>query len=88
MQMVLGKRLPITAGTLELAGVSGPVRISRDALGVAYVNADSDTDAWFGLGFAHGQDRAFQLESIPLSIAWSQLKLATMVVDTLEIRPE
>ena len=64
MQLVLGKRLPITTGTLEVAGVSGPVRIGRDGYGVAYVDAASDTDAWFGLGFVHGQDRAFQLESI------------------------
>jgi penicillin amidase len=64
LQMVLGKRLPITAGTLEVEGVSGPVRIGRDEFGVAYVDAENDADAWFGLGFAHGQDRAFQLESI------------------------
>ncbi len=64
MRAVLGKRLPITEGSLEVTGVSGTVRIGRDAYGVAYVDAGSDADAWFGLGFAHGQDRAFQLESI------------------------
>ena len=48
MQMALGKRLPISSGALEVAGVSGPVRIGRDSYGVAYVDAASDTDAWFG----------------------------------------
>jgi penicillin amidase len=64
MQLVLGKRLPITEGSLEIRGISGAVHIGRDTYGVAYVDADSATDAWFGLGFVHGQDRAFQLESI------------------------
>ena len=64
MRLVLGKRLPITEGSLQVPGVSGTVRIGRDEYGVAYVDADSDADAWFGLGFAHGQDRAFQLETI------------------------
>ncbi len=64
MQAVLGKRLPITEGSLDVAGVDATVRIGRDAYGIAYVDADTDADAWFGLGFVHGQDRAFQLESI------------------------
>jgi penicillin amidase len=64
MRAVLGKRLPITEGSLEVAGVDAGVRIGRDAYGIAYVDADSDADAWLGLGFVHGQDRAFQLESI------------------------
>jgi penicillin amidase len=64
MRAVLGKRLPITEGSLEVAGVDAGVRIGRDAYGIAYVDADTDADAWFGLGFVHGQDRAFQLESI------------------------
>lgn len=38
------------------------MRIGRDAWGIAYVDARSDADAWYGLGFCHGQDRAFQLE--------------------------
>ena len=64
MRAVLGKRLPIVEGSLEVPGVSGTVRLGRDAYGVTYVDAGTDVDAWFGLGFAHGQDRAFQLESI------------------------
>ncbi|HYQ16054.1 MAG TPA: penicillin acylase family protein [Polyangiaceae bacterium] len=34
----------------------------RDRYGVAYVDAHDEADAWFGLGFCHGQDRAGQLE--------------------------
>jgi len=64
LKALLGKRLPVTGGTLEVPGITGTVRIGRDAYGVVYVEADNDNDAWFGHGFAHGQDRAFQIESI------------------------
>lgn len=60
----LGRRLPPTNGTLRVAGPEGAVRIGRDRWGVAYVEAGNDADAWFGLGFCHGQDRAFQLDML------------------------
>lgn len=63
-QLLLGKRLPITGGTLQVTGVQGDVLIRRDRYGIAYVEAGNDEDAWFGLGFCQGQDRAFQLEQI------------------------
>ncbi len=59
--LLLGKRLPPHDGTLHVA-CEGPVRVRRDAFGVAYVDADSERDAWFGLGFCHAQDRSGQLE--------------------------
>ena len=58
----LGAREPILSGTLRLAGVRDRVVVRRDAHGVAYVEAQSDADAFFGLGFCQAQDRAFQLE--------------------------
>jgi penicillin amidase len=38
------------------------VRIDRDDWGIPHIQAENEPDAWFGLGFCHGQDRAFQLE--------------------------
>jgi penicillin amidase len=38
------------------------VRIARDADGIPLITAASDPDAAFGLGFAHAQDRLFQME--------------------------
>ncbi len=64
MRALLGKRLPITAGTMRVPGITGTVHIARDGYGVAYIDADNDVDAWFGHGFVQGQDRAFQIESI------------------------
>jgi penicillin amidase len=59
---LLGRRLPRTSGTLRVTGAHGPVRIRRDGWGIPHIDAGSEADAWFGLGFCHAQDRAFQLE--------------------------
>ena len=59
---VLGRRLPRTRGELRVSGIGEVVAIGRDRWGIPYVEAANDADAWFGLGFCHGQDRGFQLE--------------------------
>src|SRR2546430_14739162 len=63
-RLLLGRRLPVTSGTLRVAGVRGRLRIDRDQWGIPHIDAANDHDAWFGLGFCQGQDRAFQLETI------------------------
>ncbi|KNZ31616.1 MAG: penicillin amidase [Methylibium sp. NZG] len=55
--------LPLTDGSIVVAGPHAPVRIERDALGVPTIKATSIDDAVFGLGFAHAQDRLWQLET-------------------------
>jgi len=62
--LLLGRRLPVTSGTLEVPGVGAPIRIERDRWGVPSITAAGDEDAWFGLGFCQGQDRTFQLEAM------------------------
>ena len=54
--------LPPADGRVIKAGVSQPVELSRDENGVAVVNARTDRDAFFAIGFAHAQDRMWQLE--------------------------
>ena len=61
-RLLLGRRLPVTNGTFEITGITGPVLIRRDHYGIPYIEAQNDEDAWYGLGFCQGQDRAFQLE--------------------------
>jgi acyl-homoserine lactone acylase PvdQ len=63
-RLLLGRRLPILDGTVEVTGIHQQVTIRRDAYGVPYIEAQNDEDAWYGLGFCHGQDRAFQLEGL------------------------
>src|SRR5947209_12684712 len=62
-RLLLGRRLPITEGTLAVDGLSRPGTIRRDGWGVPHITADTDADAWFALGFCVAQDRSFQLES-------------------------
>jgi penicillin G amidase len=54
--------LPVAGGRVIKAGVSQPVELTRDENGVVVVNAQTDRDAFFAIGFAHAQDRMWQLE--------------------------
>src|SRR4051812_33532028 len=54
--------LPQVGGSISVAGLSAPVEIARDDRGVPTINAKSLNDAYFALGFAHAQDRLFQME--------------------------
>jgi penicillin amidase len=54
--------LPATEGRLQLPGLDAPVRIERDAQGVPTIRAATRDAALFGLGFAHAQDRLWQME--------------------------
>ena len=60
----LGRRLPRTRGAMAVAGLGHEVVVDRDRWGIPHIEAGSDADAWFALGFCHGQDRSFQLELI------------------------
>ncbi len=54
--------LPEQQGTLAVKGIGSQTRVLRDSLGVPYIEANSDSDAYFALGFVHAQDRLFQME--------------------------
>jgi penicillin amidase len=58
----LRQSLPQIDGTLTLSGLGAPVEIVRDRHGVPHIYAGSVEDAYFGLGFAHAQDRLWQME--------------------------
>src|SRR4051794_14245839 len=62
LRLALGRRLPTTSGELRVRGPSAPVTIRRDKWGVPHIDAATDADAAFALGFCQGQDRAGQLE--------------------------
>lgn len=54
--------LPELDGTIAVAGLQAPVEIARDDRGVPTIRAASLDDAYFAIGFAHAQDRLFQME--------------------------
>lgn len=60
----LRSSLPQVDGRITVQGISAPVTIARDADGVPLITASDDADAAFGLGFAHAQDRLFQMETM------------------------
>ncbi len=61
--------LPRLDGELKLAGLSAPVTVERDALGVPTIRAASRADVARALGFLHAQDRFFQMDLMRRSAA-------------------
>ncbi len=58
----LRQSLAQTRGEIRVAGISGSVTIVRDQNGVAHITGTTETDAIFGLGFVHTQERLWQME--------------------------
>jgi len=54
--------LPEHEGTLQVGSLPHPLQIVRDDAGVAAITAQTESDALFGLGYAHAQDRLWQIE--------------------------
>ncbi len=55
--------LPVLDGTVTMAaGLTAPVKIERDALGVPTITGASRADVARALGFLHAQDRFFQMD--------------------------
>lgn len=59
---VLSLSLPALDGKGHSEAINESVIISRDVLGQAVIKAQSHNDAAYGLGYAHGQDRFFQMD--------------------------
>ncbi|MCS6910935.1 MAG: penicillin acylase family protein, partial [Anaerolineales bacterium] len=53
---------PQTTGTIQAAGLRGPVEIIRDANGIPHIYADNAHDLFFAQGFVHAQDRFWQMD--------------------------
>jgi len=54
--------LPPAAGYIAVQGLEHSVTITRSHYGVPTIFAQNDHDAAFALGFAHAQDRLFQMD--------------------------
>ncbi|QOL80228.1 penicillin acylase family protein [Pseudooceanicola spongiae] len=55
------RSLPDYDKTLSVKGISAPVEIVRDNANVPHIFGKSDADVYFGLGYAHAQDRLWQM---------------------------
>lgn len=61
--ITLRRPLPTTSGTVTVGVVDSPAWISRDANGVPHVSGATDADLFRAQGYAHAQDRYFDMDS-------------------------
>ncbi len=57
----LSRSLPDYNATWNVSGIAAPVEIVRNTSDVPHIFASSDNDAYYALGFAHAQDRLWQM---------------------------
>jgi penicillin G amidase len=67
--------LPQLEGRRALAGLSAPVEVERDDLGVPTIHAANRLDAARALGFLHSQDRFFQMDLLRRQAAGEMAEL-------------
>jgi penicillin amidase len=58
---VLSRSIPDYDRTWTVQGISGPAEIVRSTANVPHIFGPADADVFFGLGFAHAQDRLWQM---------------------------
>ena len=56
--------LPDIEGSVTVAGLDAPASIERDKQGIPVITAATRTDLAFATGYAHAQDRFFQMDLI------------------------
>ncbi len=56
------KSHPSVSGTYEVNGLRDSLSIYRNPSGIPHVIATSDEDVFFGIGYAHAQDRLWQMD--------------------------
>ena len=59
---IVSRSLPQLDGTISVAGVGDDVTIVRDKNGVPTITGTDRIDVAFATGFAHSQDRYFQMD--------------------------
>ena len=47
---------------IQAEGISSPVNITFDDMGVPHIYAESERDAMFGLGYVHASERLWQMD--------------------------
>ena len=60
----LSRSLPDYSEDFTLSGVSAPVEIVRNNANVPHIFGKTDEDVYFALGFAHAQDRLWQMTQL------------------------
>ena len=61
LYFLLSRSLPDYDKTISVTGITAPVEIVHDNANVPHIFAENDADVFFGLGYAHAQDRLWQM---------------------------
>ena len=80
------RSLPDYAGTFMVSGISAPVEIVRDNANVPHIFGETDADVYFALGYAHAQDRLWQMTMLRRTVQGRLSELfgeRTLRIDTL-----
>lgn len=59
--LFLSRSIPDYEGRFTVEGVTAPVEIVRNTQNVPHIFGETDADVFYGLGFAHAQDRLWQM---------------------------
>ncbi|SFG21734.1 penicillin amidase [Palleronia marisminoris] len=59
--LFLSRSIPDYEGRFTVDGVTAPVEIVRNTQNVPHIFGETDADVFYGLGFAHAQDRLWQM---------------------------
>lgn len=62
--LIVRASLPVLDGAKSVTGLHASVTIERDVAGIPTITAKNRDDLAFATGFAHGQDRFFQIDLI------------------------
>ena len=60
--IMLKLSVPVTDGEKTLNGIDKPIEITFDAKGIPQIWAETETDAYFALGYQHAADRMFHMD--------------------------
>ena len=84
----------LVSGTIRISDLQSPIEILRDAQGIPHVISRNEAEGWFGIGFAHAQDRLAQMDWLrrrawgrTAEIEGPQSLLADRLARILEIVP-
>ncbi len=62
--LLINKSKPEYNNSISTDKIKGEVNIYRDSLGIVYIDSKNPADAAFALGYAHAQERLFQMDLI------------------------
>ncbi|TFZ33404.1 penicillin acylase family protein, partial [Pseudomonas syringae] len=57
-------KLPVRDGEIDMSRLQAPVTLRYDERGVPHIRAENEADLYLALGYAHAQDRLFQMEML------------------------